>query len=79
MSFCGLTKGISPKICILCDRVIMNKRSFELFLCLDLSWNQLHFLDGCVYGGGGGAVLAQWYGQNETDPSSNQLYFFDPS
>ena len=30
MSFCGLTKGISPKICILCVRVIINKR-FVLF------------------------------------------------
>ena len=30
--FCGLTKGISPKICILCVCVkILNKRSFEPF------------------------------------------------
>ena len=31
MSFCGLIKGISPKICILCVRVKINKRSFEPF------------------------------------------------
>ena len=28
MSFCGLIKGISPKICILCVRVKINKRLF---------------------------------------------------
>ena len=31
VSFCGLTKGISPKFCILCVRLIINKRSFEPF------------------------------------------------
>ena len=31
MSFCGLIKEISPKICILCVRVKINKRSFEPF------------------------------------------------
>ena len=31
MSFCGLIKRISPKICILCVRVKMNKRSFKPF------------------------------------------------
>ena len=31
VSFCGLTKGISPKICILCVSVKINKRSFEYF------------------------------------------------
>ena len=31
MSFCGLIKGISPKMCILCVRVKINKRSFEPF------------------------------------------------
>ena len=31
MSFCGLIKGIAPKICILCVRVKINKRSFEPF------------------------------------------------
>ena len=31
MSFCGLTKRIFPKICILCVRVKINKRSFEPF------------------------------------------------
>ena len=31
VSFCGLTKGISPKMCILCVRVKINKRSFEPF------------------------------------------------
>ena len=28
MSFCGLTKGNSPKMSVLCFRVIINKRSF---------------------------------------------------
>ena len=28
---CGLIKGISPKVCILCVRVKINKRSFEPF------------------------------------------------
>ena len=36
MSFCGLTKEISLKSCRLCVRVIINKRSFESFMCLDL-------------------------------------------
>ena len=31
VSFCGLTKGISPNICILCVCVIINMRSFEPF------------------------------------------------
>ena len=31
MSFCGLIKWISPKMCILCVRVKINKRSFEPF------------------------------------------------
>ena len=30
-SYCGLIKRISPKICILCVRVKINKRSFEPF------------------------------------------------
>ena len=30
-SFCGLTKGISPNICNLCVRVMINNRSFEPF------------------------------------------------
>ena len=34
MSFCSLTKGITPKICRLCVCVIINKRSFEPFMCL---------------------------------------------
>ena len=37
MSFCGLIKGISPKICILCVRVKINKRSFEPFCVWILS------------------------------------------
>ena len=39
-SFCGLIKGISPKICILCARVKRNKRTFDFhskFLLLLLS------------------------------------------
>ena len=35
VSFCGLTKEISPKMCILCVRVKINKRSFEPFQFLD--------------------------------------------
>ena len=31
VSFCSLIKGISMKICILCVRVKINKRSFEPF------------------------------------------------
>ena len=31
VSFCGLTKGLSPKICLLGVCVIINKRSFEPF------------------------------------------------
>ena len=36
VSFCSLTKGITPKMCRLCIYVIINKRSFEPFMCLDL-------------------------------------------
>ena len=32
--FCSLTKGITPKMCRLCVCVIINKRSFEPFVCL---------------------------------------------
>ena len=32
MSFCGFIKEISPKMCVLCVRVQINKRSFELFV-----------------------------------------------
>ena len=67
MWFCSLTKGISPKICILCVRVIINKRSFEPFLCLDLLFFLLLLLFFFVclseaeerWGGGGG----RWYGE----------------
>ena len=31
-----LTKGITPKTCIPCDYVIINKRFFQSFMCLDL-------------------------------------------
>ena len=41
VSFCGLIKGISPNICILCVRVQINKHSFEPFLCLDLVFRTL--------------------------------------
>ena len=34
--FCSATKGITPKMCRLCVCVIINKRSFEPFVCLDL-------------------------------------------
>ena len=36
VSFCRLTKGITPKICRLCIYVIIHKRSFESCMCLDL-------------------------------------------
>ena len=32
MLFCGLIKGISPKICIPCVRVKINKRCLNLFV-----------------------------------------------
>ena len=41
MSFCGLTKGISPKMCILCVCVQINKRSFEPFCVWILSIGEL--------------------------------------
>ena len=37
MSFCGLTKVISPKICILCVCVKINKHLFEPF-CVWIQW-----------------------------------------
>ena len=36
--FCSLTKGITPKICRLYVYVVINKRSFEPLICLDLSY-----------------------------------------
>ena len=33
VSFCSLTKGITPKICRLYVCVIINTRSFEPFMC----------------------------------------------
>ena len=33
MSFCSLTKGITPNICRQCVCVLINKRSFEPFMC----------------------------------------------
>ena len=35
MSFCSLTKGITPTICRVCVCVLINKRSFEPFMCLE--------------------------------------------
>ena len=43
MSFCRLTKGIIPKMCRLCVHVIINKRSFESFMCFGPS-----VLTGCM-------------------------------
>ena len=40
MAFCGLIKGISPKICILSVRVKINKRSFEPFCVLFRDWQK---------------------------------------
>ena len=37
MSLCSLMKGIPPNVCSLCVCVIINKRSFESFMCLDLA------------------------------------------
>ena len=37
MSFCSFTKWITPKICRLCFCVLINKRSFEPFMCLDMT------------------------------------------
>ena len=34
MSFCSLTKGITPKICRLCVCVLINEHSFEPVMCL---------------------------------------------
>ena len=36
VSFCSLTKRITPKMCRFCVCVLINKRSFEAFMCLDL-------------------------------------------
>ena len=36
-----MTKGITPKICGLCACVLINKRSFEPFTCLDLQGQQI--------------------------------------
>ena len=38
LSFCSLTKGITLKICRLCVCVLINRCSFESFMCLDLNW-----------------------------------------
>ena len=46
LSFCGLIKGISPKMCILCVRVKINKRSFEPFLGLVLLLSRFFFYRG---------------------------------
>ena len=45
MSFCGLIKGISPKICILCVRGKINKRSFEPFCVSVFYVNSFHSTD----------------------------------
>ena len=36
LSFCSMKMGLLPKICRLCVCVLINKRSFEPFMCLDL-------------------------------------------
>ena len=43
MLFCGLIKGISPKICILCVRAKINKRSFEPF-CVSIHGNRAKYM-----------------------------------
>ena len=47
MSFCGLIKEISLKMCILCVRVKINKRSFEPF-CVWVSPFMLVFVSTCI-------------------------------
>ena len=41
MSFCSLKNRITPKICRMCVCVLMNKRSFAPFMCLDLLRTQI--------------------------------------
>ena len=46
MSFCSLTKGIIPKICILCVCVLIKKRSFEPFFVFgSYFYNSEDYLD----------------------------------
>ena len=45
MSFCSLTKGITLKICRLSVSVIINKHSFEPFMCLDLKMTRMRLAD----------------------------------
>ena len=47
MSFCGLIKGISPHICILCVTVKIN-------MCLNFFVFGSIFADGLLHGVGGG-------------------------
>ena len=50
LSFCGLTNGISPKICILCVRVKINKHSFEPFCVRILFQNaNSHSVSSCCF------------------------------
>ena len=67
MSFCGLIKGISPKISILCVRVKINKCSFELFLCLDLLQDMFSLSD------------QQGQSVQEHCPLTNGASFYRPS
>ena len=71
MSFCGLINGMSPKSCILCVRVKINKRSFEPFCfliledfsgCYCLISFECMFITVVVCVGGGGLVgwLVAW-------------------
>ena len=61
VSYCGLTQGISPEICILCVRVIINKRSFEPFSCV------------CVFGS---TFFARQTGQANPRYFQYQTFFF---
>ena len=68
MSFCGLVKGISPKICILCVRFKINKRSFEAFcvwissLALCGDYRMMHRVHGWGGNHDDGEVEEAWGG-----------------
>ena len=43
-----MTKGIFPKICRLCVCIIINKRSLQTFMCLDLEKKKTDKSDQCT-------------------------------
>ena len=73
MSYCALINGISPKMCMLCVRVKINKRSFEPFLCVfELAKRSIStYIQSCLWG----SNVVKETQQKEGGENPKEIYF----